>query len=194
MGFALADEAARRGADVTVVAANVDLARRPGVSYVDVETTAELAEACGQRFAEADVLLMAAAPADYRPAERVEGKISKDRSATLEVALERTDDVLAGLSAARSPGQTVVGFAAEHGEGAAERGRHKLEAKGLDAVVVNDISRAGIGFDAADNEVTVVTDTGQREVPRGSKAEVAGAVLDEVERLRYTPLRRGRAH
>ena len=194
MGFALADEAARRGADVTVVAANVDLVRRPGVSYVDVETTAELAEACGQRFAEADVLLMAAAPADYRPAERVEGKISKDRSATLEVALERTDDVLAGLSAARSPGQTVVGFAAEHGEGAAERGRHKLEAKGLDAVVVNDISRAGIGFDAADNEVTVVTDTGQREVPRGSKAEVAGAVLDEVERLRYTPLRRGRAH
>jgi phosphopantothenoylcysteine decarboxylase/phosphopantothenate--cysteine ligase len=113
-------------------------------------------------------------------------KISKSGREGLVVEMEATADVLAEAAAARRPGQLVVGFAAEHGEGAVERARGKLERKDLDAVVVNDISRADIGFDVDENEVTVVTADGAEAVPRGSKAEVAVAVLDMVERLRAT--------
>jgi phosphopantothenoylcysteine decarboxylase/phosphopantothenate--cysteine ligase len=130
------------------------------------------------------VLLMAAAVADFRPDAAVEDKISKTGKDRLALSLEPTEDVLAALAGARAPGQTLVGFAAEHGEGAVERGRAKLERKGLDAVVVNDISRPEIGFDAPDNEVTIVTADGERHVPLGSKDAVAGAILDEVEALR----------
>ena len=97
---------------------------------------------------------------------------------------EPTEDIVAGVAAGRRPDQTVVGFAAEHGEGALERGRAKLARKGLDAVVVNDISRTDIGFDTEENEVTIVLAGGEREVGRAPKAEVAAAILDEVERLR----------
>jgi phosphopantothenoylcysteine decarboxylase/phosphopantothenate--cysteine ligase len=102
----------------------------------------------------------------------------------LEVQLEPTEDIVAAVAAGRRPDQTVVGFAAEHGEGAVERGRAKLVRKGLDAVVVNDISRGDIGFDSAENEVTIVFADGIREVGRGPKSEVAAAILDEVERFR----------
>jgi phosphopantothenoylcysteine decarboxylase / phosphopantothenate---cysteine ligase len=181
MGFALADEAARRGAVVTCVAANVTLDRNPVVTYVDVETAAELGEACAERFADCDLLLMAAAVADYRPAQAAGTKIKKDVE-RLELDLERTDDVLAGLAARRRPDQALVGFAAEHGEGL-EAARGKLERKGLDVVVLNDISREDIGFDAPDNEVTIVTANGESRVPRTGKGEVAGAILDAVQDL-----------
>jgi phosphopantothenoylcysteine decarboxylase/phosphopantothenate--cysteine ligase len=184
MGLALAGEAARRGASVTLIAANVALAAPAGVRVVEVETAAELLEAARAEFAATHVLLMAAAVADFRPAEALDDKISKSGRDGLALELEPTEDVLATLAGARAPGQTLVGFAAEHGEGAAERGRSKLERKGLDAVVVNDISRGDIGFDAPDNEVTIVTLAGEQAVPLGSKASVAGAVLDEVEVLR----------
>jgi phosphopantothenoylcysteine decarboxylase/phosphopantothenate--cysteine ligase len=184
MGLALAGEAARRGASVTLIAANVALAAPAGVRVVEVETAAELLEAARGEFAATHVLLMAAAVADFRPAEALDDKISKSGRDGLALELEPTEDVLATLAGARAPGQTLVGFAAEHGEGAAERGRSKLERKGLDAVVVNDISRGDIGFDAPDNEVTIVTLAGEQAVPLGSKASVAGAVLDEVEVLR----------
>jgi phosphopantothenoylcysteine decarboxylase / phosphopantothenate---cysteine ligase len=182
MGFALADEAARRGAAVTCVAANVTLDRNPVVSYVDVETAAELAAACEERFADCDLLLMAAAVADYRPPDVAGTKLKKDAE-RLELALERTDDVLAALASRRRPDQTLVGFAAEHGKGgeAREAARGKLVRKGLDAVVLNDISRADIGFDAPENEVTIVTSTGEAHVPRAGKGEVAGAILDTVQ-------------
>ena len=184
MGLALAAEAARRGASVTVVAANVTLPAPAGVRVVDVETAAQLLEAARAEFADAHVLLMAAAVADFRPGQAVDEKISKSGRDGLALALEPTEDVLAALAATRSPGQTLVGFAAEHGEGAVERGRGKLERKGLDAVVVNDISRAEIGFDAADNEVTVVTAASERHVPLGSKETIAAAILDAVESMR----------
>jgi phosphopantothenoylcysteine decarboxylase / phosphopantothenate---cysteine ligase len=184
MGLALAGEAARRGASVTLIAANVALAAPAGVRVVEVETAAELLEAARAEFAETHVLLMAAAVADFRPADALDDKISKSGRDGLALELEPTEDVLATLAGARAPGQTLVGFAAEHGEGALERGRSKLERKGLDAVVVNDISRGDIGFDAPDNEVTIVTSAGEQAVPLGSKASVAGAVLDEVEVLR----------
>jgi phosphopantothenoylcysteine decarboxylase/phosphopantothenate--cysteine ligase len=186
MGLALAGEAARRGAEVTLIAANVALPAPAGVQVVEVETAAQLLEAARAGFADAHVLLMAAAVADFRPEAAVEDKISKTGRDGLALALEPTEDVLAALAGAREPGQTLVGFAAEHGEGAVERGRAKLERKGLDAVVVNDISRAEIGFDAADNEVTIVTAGDERHVPLGSKEAVAAAILDAVESLRTT--------
>jgi phosphopantothenoylcysteine decarboxylase/phosphopantothenate--cysteine ligase len=181
MGWALAEEAARRGANVTVVAANVSLPRSPAVEYVDVGTAAELGAACAERFPSADVLLMAAAVADYRPASARADKIKKTEAGeTLALELERTDDVLSALAAQRRPGQLLIGFAAESGDGALAYARDKLERKRLDAVVVNDVSRPGIAFDAADNEVTIVTAEGERHVPQASKAAIAGAILDSV--------------
>ena len=141
MGFALAGEAAALGAAVTVIAANVALPRDARVTYVDVETAAELQAACAAAFPAADVLLMAAAVADFRPARSFAGKLKKATEERMRVELERTPDILSGLAAARRPGQTIVGFAAEHGEGALDYGREKLARKGLDAVVVNDVSR-----------------------------------------------------
>jgi phosphopantothenoylcysteine decarboxylase / phosphopantothenate---cysteine ligase len=193
MGFALAEEAARRGADVTLVAANVTLPAPAGIEEVKVETTAELDAAVRERFPASDVLIMAAAPADFRPASAAEGKIPRERDSAgtgepagsgFALELEPTEDIVAAIAAERRADQTVVGFAAEHGEGALERGRAKLARKGLDAVVVNDIARSDIGFDSADNEVTVVSADGERQVGRRPKAEVAAAILDEVERFR----------
>jgi phosphopantothenoylcysteine decarboxylase/phosphopantothenate--cysteine ligase len=135
------------------------------------------------------VLLMAAAVADFRPREPAEGKIKKSGRASLELELEPTADVLAGLASRRRDGQTLVGFAAEHGERAIECARKKLTEKGLDAVVVNDISREDIGFEVDANEVTILTVAGEQaeivqHVPRAPKTEVAEAILDAVERLR----------
>jgi phosphopantothenoylcysteine decarboxylase / phosphopantothenate---cysteine ligase len=128
---------------------------------------------------------MAAAVADFRPAAPVDAKLKKGEApAALTIELEQTDDVLSAVAARRHPGQVLVGFAAEHGAGAVEYGQGKLERKGLDAIVVNDIAGPGIGFDAADNEVTILGRDGTvRQVPRASKLEVAGAILDEVERI-----------
>jgi phosphopantothenoylcysteine decarboxylase/phosphopantothenate--cysteine ligase len=184
MGFALAAAAADRGAEVTVIAANVALARDPRVTYVDVRTTAELADACAAAFARCDILLMAAAVADFRPSRPHAGKIKRAGRDQLTLVLEPTADVLAGLTRSRRPDQTLVGFAAEHAADALRLAQDKLAAKHLDAVVVNDISQPGIGFDAAQNEVAIVTSEGVQEVGRADKSEVAVAVLDAVARLR----------
>jgi phosphopantothenoylcysteine decarboxylase/phosphopantothenate--cysteine ligase len=127
---------------------------------------------------------MAAAVADYRPARSFAGKLKKADDERMRVELERTPDILSGLAAARRGDQTLVGFAAEHGAGAIAYGREKLARKRVDAVVVNDVSRADIGFDAADNEVTILTAAGEAHVARASKADVARAVLDVVAALR----------
>jgi phosphopantothenoylcysteine decarboxylase/phosphopantothenate--cysteine ligase len=182
MGFALAREAARRGAKVTLVAANVALAPPAGAEVIEVSTAAELGQATATRFDDADVLLMAAAVADFRPREPSADKFKKDAGVPL-VELEPTEDVLATLSGRRRPGQVIVGFAAEHGEGALARARGKLGRKGLDAVVVNDISQPGIGFDSTENEVTVITAAAERPLARDSKERIAAQILDEVEKL-----------
>jgi phosphopantothenoylcysteine decarboxylase / phosphopantothenate---cysteine ligase len=185
MGYALAQQAARRGASVTVIAANVALPAPAGVRVIAVETAAQLADACAQAFPDCDVLLMAAAVADFRPAAPADTKLKKDAADAPEaIALERTPDVLSGLVAARRPGQTLVGFAAEHCDGALAFAREKLARKRLDAIVVNDISRADVGFDATDNEVVIVTPAGERPVARAPKDEVAAAILDAVGELR----------
>jgi len=189
MGFALAARAAERGARVTVIAANVSLPAPPGVRVVEVETAGELKDAAEREFAGAEVLLMAAAVADFAPVA-AEGKIKKGGRERLELALEPTPDVLSALSKARRPGQTLVGFAAEHGAEGLEHARGKLDAKGLDAIVFNDISRAEIGFDSNENEVTILTASNgagavaAEHVPQASKERVAEAILDAVERLR----------
>jgi len=190
MGFALADGAAALGADVTVVAANVALPRAPRVSYRDVGTASELREACLDAFPDCDVLLMAAAVADFTPSDPAGGKLKKDGRDGLTIELEPTTDVLAALAAARRPGQVIVGFAAEHGDGALDHGRQKLQRKGLDAIVVNDVSGEGIGFDALENEVTIVTAGSEIHVPRATKADIARAILGAVDDLR-TPTAAG---
>jgi phosphopantothenoylcysteine decarboxylase / phosphopantothenate---cysteine ligase len=184
MGLALAQAARARGARVTVVAANVSLPRLAGIAWREVRTAVQLQEACEREFPECDVLLMAAAVADFRPSVPRDGKIKKSTRERLRLELEPTQDVLCGLAAQRRPGQTLVGFAAEHGEGALECGRRKLAAKGLDAVVVNDISRDDIGFEADSNEVTIVTAAGEEHVARAPKGSVAETILDAVARLR----------
>jgi phosphopantothenoylcysteine decarboxylase/phosphopantothenate--cysteine ligase len=184
MGLALAEQAARRGAEVTVVVANVALPAPPGVRRIDVETTEELAGALRTEFARGHILLMAAAVADFR-ATRVEaGKLNREESGSLELALARTEDVLAGLAAERRNDQTVIGFAAEHGEESISRAREKLERKRLDAIVFNDVSRADIGFDSEQNEVVIVDREGEHRVGLAPKRDVADAILDRVEALR----------
>jgi phosphopantothenoylcysteine decarboxylase / phosphopantothenate---cysteine ligase len=189
MGFALAHAAQRRGAEVTLLAANVALPTPAGVARHDVRTAAELQLVCEEHFAACDVLLMSAAVADFTPAAPADGKINKGDRARLELVLEPTADILTALAAARRDGQTLVGFAAEHGPRALEHARGKLAGKGLDAVVVNDISRSDIGFDVDANEVTILTartsaDPAELHVPRAGKGQVAEAILDAVQELR----------
>ncbi len=190
MGLALAERAASRGADVTLVAANVSLPTPAGARRIDVETAAELATAVGDEFPSCHVLLMAAAVADFRPARAEEGKIAREGSGGLELRLEQTEDVLAELGRSRTEEQTLVGFAAEHGGDAIERARAKLDRKGIDAIVFNDVSRADIGFDSELNEAIVVERDGEHRIGLAQKEEVADAILDRVEALRaYTSTR-----
>jgi phosphopantothenoylcysteine decarboxylase/phosphopantothenate--cysteine ligase len=192
MGFALAEVAADLGADVTVLAANVELPRDPRIRYVDVGTAQELRDAAVAEFGACDVLLMAAAVVDFRPSLAAGHKLKKSEGQErMRVDLELTPDILSELAAAKRDDQTVVGFAAEHGEGALAYGRDKLRRKGLDAIVVNDISRKDIGFDVPHNEVTIITATAETPVPRASKRDVARAILDTVADLRAGAARAG---
>jgi len=186
MGIALAAGAAARGAEVTLVGANLAAEPPAGVRLIPVSTAAELAAACRREFDHSDVLLMAAAVADFRPAHPAPGKIKKTGpGAPLHLELEPTEDILSELRSQRRPGQTLVGFAAEHGADAVRFGQDKLQRKELDAIVVNDVSRPEIGFDSLDNEVTILTRDGLgRAVSKQRKELVAEAILDEVERLR----------
>jgi phosphopantothenoylcysteine decarboxylase/phosphopantothenate--cysteine ligase len=164
------------------------LAAAPGIERIDVVTAAELAEACEREFATAHLLLMAAAVADFRPASPEAGKMVREGEGELSIGLERTEDVLARLAAGRTERQLLIGFAAEHGGEFVERARAKLERKGIDAIVVNDVSDDSIGFDSAENEVTVVERDGGHPLPRGPKDEVAEAILDRVDALRAARL------
>jgi phosphopantothenoylcysteine decarboxylase/phosphopantothenate--cysteine ligase len=181
MGFALAAAAAKRGAEVTLIAANVSLPEPAGVKRVDVETTAELAYETVERFETQHVLLMAAAPADFRT-EPITGKIKRQDS--LNLNLQPTEDILAAIASQRGENQTVVGFAAEHGGEAIDRARAKLSRKGADLIVLNDVSDPRIGFESTENEVTLVASEDEIEVPRAAKEVVAEAILDRVESLR----------
>jgi phosphopantothenoylcysteine decarboxylase / phosphopantothenate---cysteine ligase len=182
MGAALAAEARRRGADVTLVASNLSVLPPVGVDVVPAPTADDLARETLAR-SDADVVLMAAAVADYRPAEPEPGKRPKDGQ-SWTVTLEPTTDILSELGSRRVNGQLLVGFAADMGEEGLERAREKLAAKHVDLVVFNDVSRGDIGFDAADNEVVLVSPEEERRLEKAPKERIAVAILDAVaERL-----------
>lgn len=189
MGIALAAAAARRGADVTLIAANVALSEPAGVHRIDVESGAELAAACRAEFPQAHVLLMAAAPADFRPATTVEGKLTRD--ASLDVHLEPTEDILASLTANRTDQQTVIAFAAEAGENV-DRAREKLQRKNADLIVLNDISNPQIGFESEENAVTLIDQVEVTPVAQASKDTIADAILKGVDQLRSKSSSRAR--
>jgi phosphopantothenoylcysteine decarboxylase / phosphopantothenate---cysteine ligase len=182
MGVALAAEARRRGAHVTLLGANLAIAAPPGVELVETPSAADLEREALARGPHADLVIMAAAVADYRPAEALATKRPKDRSAWT-VELEPTTDVLAELGRTRAPGQVLVGFAADQGQLGLERAREKRTNKNVDLVVFNDVGRHDIGFDAPDNEVVLLSGTGEQTVSKAPKDEIAAAILDEVERL-----------
>src|SRR5664280_1231722 len=160
MGLALAEAAEQRGAQVTLVAANVALAAPAGVQRLDVLSAAELRRACEREFPGCDVLLMAAAVADFTPAAPLAGKIKKSERALLEVALEPTADVLTGLAARRREGQTLVGFDVDANE----------------VTILSARNRVGVAGERSEIQ--------RRHVPRATKAQVAEAILDAVESLR----------
>jgi phosphopantothenoylcysteine decarboxylase/phosphopantothenate--cysteine ligase len=182
MGVALAAEALRRGAHVTLVGSNLTVPPPGGAELVDAPTAEDVAREILARAPEVDAIVMAAAVADYRPAVTREDKRPKDRE-SWQVELEPTTDVLRELAARRGEHQVLVGFAAEHGEGGLDRARRKLADKGLDLIVYNDVGRDDIGFEASENEVVLMSPGAERELSKAPKAAIAAAILDEVAQL-----------
>ena len=181
MGVAVAAEAKRRGADVTLVYANGVAAAPAGVEVVPAQTAADVGREVLAR-ADADVVVMAAAVSDYRPRNPESGKRPKDKE-PWTITLEPTDDVLAELGRRKRNGQILVGFAAEGGEDGLERARGKLANKNGNLFVYNDVSQPGVGFESEDNEIVLLSALGERKLGRRSKEECAVAILDEVEAL-----------
>ena len=181
MGVAVAREARRRGGAVTLVASNLTVEPPSGVEVVPAPSAADLAREILSRD-DADVLVMAAAVADYRPSEPADGKRSKG-SDVWTIDLEPTVDVLAELGRRKRNGQVLVGFAADEGEEGLVRARTKLANKRGNLFVYNDVSRSDIGFDSDWNELVLLTHDGERAVSRRSKEECAVAILDEIETL-----------
>ena len=181
MGVAVAAEAKRRGADVTLVYANGVAAAPAGVEVVPARTAADVGREVLAR-ANADVVVMAAAVSDYRPGNPESGKRPKDKE-PWTITLEPTDDVLAALGRRKRNGQILVGFAAEGGEDGLERARGKLANKNGNLFVYNDVSQPGVGFESEDNEIVLLSALGERKLGRRSKEECAVAILDEVEAL-----------
>jgi phosphopantothenoylcysteine decarboxylase / phosphopantothenate---cysteine ligase len=183
MGFALAEEAAMRGASVELVAGPTNLvARAIAVKRTDVVSAAQMAEACRSKATASDVVIMSAAVADYRPANPATSKIKKKDSA-LNIALEPTEDILAWMGAHKPAGQVLVGFALETDD-AVNHAQGKLERKNLDLIVLNSLQDAGAGFGHETNKVTLIgKGTKAEALPLLSKAEVARAILDRIETL-----------
>ena len=180
MGAALAAEARRRGAEVTLVASNLAVPTPVGVDVVQAPTAEDVARETLAR-GDVDVVVMAAAVADYRPAEAEQGKRPKDDE-PWTVTLEPTTDVLRELGSRRNNGAiaVLVGFAADRGERGLERAREKLGNKRADLIVFNDVGRDDIGFDSAENEVVLVSADGERRIEKAAKERIAAAILDEV--------------
>jgi phosphopantothenoylcysteine decarboxylase/phosphopantothenate--cysteine ligase len=186
MGVALAEEARRRGAAVVLLSANLAVAAPFGVDVVDTPTADSMRDAALEH-ADADLVLMAAAVADYKPAEAVDDKRAK-AAENWDIRLEPTRDIVRELSAQRENGQIIVAFGAEHGQAGLERKRAMLTDKDVDLVVYNDVSRTDIGFESKHNEVVLITREGEKRIARAPKPRIAAAVLDEAVAL----LRNGR--
>lgn len=181
MGYAIADAAIRRGAKVILISGPVALEPPSGAELVKVETAEQMREAVISRVAEASVVIAAAAVADFRVRNLSQQKIKRNGAMTLD--LEPTPDILAEIAAQRRPGQLLIGFAAETSN-FVENGRAKLRKKGIDAIVVNDVSNPDIGFDSEHNEVTILTAHEEIAVPEASKVKIAHRILDVVLKLK----------
>ena len=181
MGVAVAEEARRRGAEVTLLAANVAVPVPRGIEVVQTPTAGDMAREALART-EADIVVMTAAVADYTPAEVSAGKRSKTAE-DWSVRLEPTTDILRELGARRTAGQVLVGFAADAGPEGLVRARDKLTSKRADLIVFNDVAQPGIGFDSVENEVVLVSRSGERPVQRARKEAIAATILDAVEEL-----------
>jgi phosphopantothenoylcysteine decarboxylase/phosphopantothenate--cysteine ligase len=181
MGVALAEEARKRGAAVTLLAANLAVPAPRGVQVVETPTAADML-AAALANEDADLVLMAAAVADYRPGESLAEKRPKNER-SWQVLLEPTADVLRTLGERRENGQVLVGFAADRGEEGLERARRKLAHKHVDLIVYNDVSRDDIGFDAVDNEVVLITADGEQRVAKAAKDRIAAAIVNRAEEL-----------
>ena len=182
MGVELANAAVRAGCEVKLVGANLAVEPDAGVEVARVVTASEMESELSSSFPDFDVLVMAAAVADFVPSKAEEGKIDKSQGVP-DIQLEPAPDILSGLSAARSGTQTIVGFAAEHGS-QLERARQKLDKKGLDLIVFNDISDSSIGFDSDENEVVLIAADRIIELPRGPKSSVAEQIMARIFELR----------
>jgi phosphopantothenoylcysteine decarboxylase/phosphopantothenate--cysteine ligase len=181
MGYALAASAFARGADVTLISGPSQLAPPAGVALTRVESTAELAQACAKAIWEADVVLMAAAPADFKPAKASRGKPARGNGSR-SVTLEATPDVLESTRSRRKKGSVIVGFALEVEDGL-KRARAKLKKKSLDLIVLNSAVENGSGTESDTNRVVLVTKSKATRLPQLSKREAAERILDAVERL-----------
>jgi phosphopantothenoylcysteine decarboxylase/phosphopantothenate--cysteine ligase len=185
MGVAIAEEARRRGAEVILLAANLQVEAPVGVETIPTPTAEAMLDAA-LALADVDIALLAAAVADYKPTEVHAAKRTKDERAwTIELA--PTEDVARRLAERKTEGQILVVFGAEHGEEGLARKRAMLETKNADLVVYNDVGRHDIGFDAPENEVVLVSRAGERAVPKAPKSEIARAILDAVEELSVEP-------
>lgn len=184
MGFALAEAALKRGGEVTVVAGTTTVAPPAGVKIVHALSAEKMSEAVAKESANASVFIGAAAIADYRPAQRADQKIKKSQD-SLTLTLEKTPDVLSQVAASRANGMLVIGFAAET-ENVLDNAREKLRSKNLDAIVANDVSSEGSGFDSATNAITIITRDKDKtvELPLMSKSEAADRILDVIVSLR----------
>jgi phosphopantothenoylcysteine decarboxylase/phosphopantothenate--cysteine ligase len=181
MGVTLAEEARRRGAEVILLGANLQIDALYGVELIPTPTAASMLDAA-LALPDVDVALLAAAVADYRPVTALAGKRPKD-DASWTLELEPTQDVARALGAQKRDGQILVAFGAEHGAEGLARKRTMLETKNADLVVFNDVGRADIGFDTGENEVVLVTRAAERVVAKAPKRQVAAAILDAVEEL-----------
>lgn len=179
MGYRIAEAAWRRGAEVVLISGPVALESPAGVCLQRVETTEQMAEAVRAELPQADVLIMAAAPADFRPGKPEASKRSRS-DGPLAPGLEATPDILISTRDARKRGAIIVGFALETGT-ALSRAREKLEKKALDLIVVNDALEPGAGFDVDTNRVTLLTRTESTALPLMSKVQVAEAIFDHIE-------------
>lgn len=183
MGFAIAQAAKARGAEVTLVCGHTTAPRPSNITTVEVESTQDLYNAVTERAVEQDVIIQAAAPADYRFANPCDQKMKKQAGQSLTLELVENPDIAAAVGRMKRPGQTLVGFAAET-ENLLDNARRKLEKKNLDMIVANDVSKPGAGFNVDTNIATLMTRDGLKERPLQSKAVLAEDILDEIMRLR----------
>jgi phosphopantothenoylcysteine decarboxylase/phosphopantothenate--cysteine ligase len=181
MGVALARAAWRRGADVTLIVGHVDIPLPPEIPTLKTDTVREMSDVVAEKLRSADVLIMAAAPADFRPSSEAPQKIKKGRTAP-KIVLEATEDILKSTIAKRKKKSVIVGFALETTDGL-KNAKEKLKSKELDFVVLNDATEPGAGFGVDTNRVTVIARDGKaEELALMSKTDLAEVLLDRVER------------